>query len=221
MNHYDLAIYGHLTVDRIINNFKESVSLGAMANVWSALAKIDSKIKIKLEPCAIGEAIVLINEMSSQRFGRGNLNLKTSEPNIINSKWHHIMYLNRLKDKSFIYDLKGIISADITAGDMDIYDELNSIDYLFISDEDLFMDIKELGKLVKGHVILHYPSGSVCTDGNKIISCKTKTIENINVLGAGDTFAACFISNMLNTNNIKKSLEYAHEKTIKVLLNEN
>ena len=113
MNHYDLAIYGHLTVDRIINNFKESVSLGAMANVWSALAKIDSKIKIKLEPCAIGEAIVLINEMSSQRFGRGNLNLKTTEPNIINSKWHHIMYLNRLKDKSFIYDLKGIISADI------------------------------------------------------------------------------------------------------------
>ena len=93
MNHYDLAIYGHLTVDRIINNFKESVSLGAMANVWSALAKIDSKIKIKLEPCAIGEAIVLINEMSSQRFGRGNLNLKTTKPNIMKLNLIFINYL--------------------------------------------------------------------------------------------------------------------------------
>ena len=40
MHQYDLAIYGHITIDRIINNFKEEVSLGAIANFWSALNRI-------------------------------------------------------------------------------------------------------------------------------------------------------------------------------------
>ena len=45
--------------------------------------------------------------------------------------------------------------------------------------------------------------------------------ENMNVLGAGDSFAACFISNMLKNNDIESSLKYAHDKTLKVLLDEN
>ena len=30
------------------------------------------------------------------------------------------------------------------------------------------MDIKELGSLVKGHVIMHHPHGSVISDGNTV-----------------------------------------------------
>ena len=221
MYKFDLAVYGHITIDRIINNFEEEVSLGAIANFWNALNIINSKISYKLCPCAIGEAVVLINECKSQRVGRGNLNLKTNKPKPIDAKWHHIMYLNQLKDKSFIKDLNGIVSADLTAGDMNIKNELRYIDYLFISEEDLFMDVKELAKLTRGYVILHYPSGSMCTNGEEQYAFTTEVKDNINVLGAGDAFAACFISNMLNTDDIEKSLEKAHEQTLKVLTYEN
>ena len=221
MYQYDLAIYGHITVDRIINNFKEEVSLGAIANFWSALNKIKSSTKFKLVPCAMGEAVIIVNEKTSQRFGRGNLNLETVEPSVVNAEWHHVMYLNQLKNKDFIRDLDGIISADLTAGKMDILDDLVYIDYLFLSEEDLFMDLNKLANLVKGCVILHYPSGSICADGKTQIECKTEVKKNINVLGAGDTFAACFISNMLKNNDIESSLKYAHDKTLKVLLDEN
>tara|TARA_B100001248_G_scaffold9854_1_gene6510 strand:+ start:19634 stop:20299 length:666 start_codon:yes stop_codon:yes gene_type:complete len=221
MYEYDLAVYGHITVDRIIRNFKEEISLGAIANFWNALNVIDTNVKYKLSPCAVGEAVVLINETSSQRFGRGNLNLKTTKPQIINAHWHHILYLNKLKDTSFIKNLNGKISADVTAGKMDIINEIKYIDYLFISEEDLFMDVKELAKLTRGHVILHYPSGSMCTDGEKQYSFTTEVKNNINVLGAGDAFAACFISNMLNVDDIEKSLENAHQQTLKVLTYEN
>ena len=131
------------------------------------------------------------------------------------------MYLNQLKNKDFIRDLDGIISADLTAGKMEVLDDLVYIDYLFLSEEDLFMDLNELANLVKGCVILHYPSGSICADGKTQIECKTEVKKNINVLGAGDTFAACFISNMLKNNDIESSLKYAHDKTLKVLLDEN
>ena len=83
------------------------------------------------------------------------------------------------------------------------------------------MDIKELAKLTRGHVILHYPSGSLCTDGEDQYAFTTKVKDNINVLGAGDAFAACFISNMLNTDDIITSLETAHQQTLEVLTYEN
>ena len=46
MQQYDLCVYGHLTVDRIFTDFKETTSLGAIANFWNALNKIQSN-KIK------------------------------------------------------------------------------------------------------------------------------------------------------------------------------
>ena len=47
MYKFDLAVYGHITIDRIINNFEEEVSLGAIANFWNALNIINSKISSK------------------------------------------------------------------------------------------------------------------------------------------------------------------------------
>ena len=169
------------------------------------------------------EAIVLINKKNAQRVGRGNLNLSTTTPTIYNSMWHHIMYLNRL-NTNFIDDIKtGIISADLTDGEINVEDHLDKIDYLFLSDENLFMDIDELGKLVKGWVILHYPSGSYTTNGKQSYTHENKVVKNINVLGAGDTFAAVFITSMLNAspNNIDKILENTHKKTSELLIEGN
>jgi hypothetical protein len=219
MDKYDLCIYGHMTIDHIFDNFKEKHTLGAMANVWHALMKLNTNLKIKLNPISIGEAIILINKKNTQRVGRGELNIQTRSPEIVNASWNHIMYLNQLPDISFLDKIQGTISADITAGDIQsIIPYLNKIDYLFISDEDLFMNVNELGKKVKGHVILHYTSGSFVTNGKKSFEKKTKVVENIDVLGAGDIFAACFINACIKSMPIEKAVEYAHQKTTDILI---
>ena len=222
---YDLCIYGHMTVDHIFDGFQEKTTLGAMANVWNAFIELNTNFKVKLNPLSFGEAVIVINRNTSERIGRGNLNITTKPPSIVDARWHHIMYLNQLPDLSFIKNINsGIISADVTAGNMDkIIPYLYKIDYLFISDEDLFMDVHELSKKVNGWVILHYPDGSITTNGKSNIRKTTPIIENLDVLGAGDIFAACFIASRLKSkgtlNSLEASIKYAHENTTKMLLN--
>ena len=219
MNRYDITLFGHITMDRIFVDFNESTSIGAMGNVWDALISTDSTLSIDLKPTAIGQAVVLVDKKNTQRVGRGQLNLKVNKiNNISRSKWSHIMYINQLKDVSFIKDIKNsIISADISPGQMNNLDMLKYVDYLFISDEELFMDVHELVKLVKGWVILHYPEGSYSTNGKDSFKCSTNVLENVDVLGAGDFFAASFMYKKLIEKDIKKCVEYAHLNTSKLL----
>jgi hypothetical protein len=201
----DISLYGHLTFDRIFEDFKEYNSIGSIGNVWNFLLKINPKLKVNIQPTAIGEALVLVNKNKTERTSVGQLNIKTKKPIIVDSKWNHVMYINELPDLSFIYDIKkGIISADLCKGEpIENKTVLQYIDYLFISDEDVFMNIKELGKLVKGWVIMHHNGGSVCTDGSDTIETKVSIIENVNVLGTGDMFAASFMNEYLNSGSKK------------------
>ena len=103
---------------------------------------------------------------------------------------------------------------------MRILDFLDIIDYLFISREDLFMDVEELSKKVKGWLIVHDPLGSTCTNGKKLFEYKLPNnlfLTNVNVLGAGDFFAAGFINQKLHGNDENTSIEKAHESTTKLL----
>ena len=222
---HDITLYGHLTVDRVFENFKENLSLGAIANSWDALTKIDPTLSVKLNPTSIGEAIILVDKDKNFRLGQPQLNVKVNDfLQVENSRWHHIMYLNSLHDASFLSTIKtGIISADITVGEKNKNLEyLKFIDYLFVSDEDLFMDLQELSELVKGWVVLHYPSGSVITDCNTTHKYETNVVDGLNVLGAGDIFASSFIFSSLNTkNSIKDSVKFAHSKTLELLLQKN
>jgi len=220
MSHtFDIALYGHITLDRIFTNFKETTDIGAMGNVWDALVRLDPSLSISLNPTAFGEALILIDQEKCTRYGKGDLNLKTIKPNIQNSKWHHILYLNQLENPKFISKLKGTISVDVCRGKMANLEYLKYVDYLFISDEDLFMDITELSTKVRGWVILHTPSGSHCYDGKKSFRTSTEIIKKLNVLGAGDIFAASFISNMLSETSIKNAISNAHKQTSLLLKN--
>ena len=221
---YDLSVYGHLTIDRIFDNFKENRTLGAIGNFWEACMLTNSSLFINIQPTSIGEAIIFVNKKKCTRQGRGVLNLKTRSINkTSHASWNHIMYLNQIEDVSFINNLKNsIISADITSGDMNNIEYFKHIDYLFISDEDLFMDLEELAKMVKGWVILHYPAGSTCHNGEDSFETKVELIKNLNVLGAGDFFAASFITHKLQENlGIKECVKTAHENTTKLLIRRN
>ena len=75
------------------------------------------------------------------------------------------------------------------------------------------MDILELGKLVKGYVIMHDPHGSSISDGNTIEDYATPEelfLSDINVLGAGDYFASGVIRSMIMGNELKDSVIKSH-----------
>ena len=82
------------------------------------------------------------------------------------------------------------------------------------------MDINELAKKVKGWVILHHKGGSTCISKEKTFDISTPVIDNINVLGAGDMFAAATINCILNTvdkSNLQNNIKEAHSITSKIL----
>jgi hypothetical protein len=219
---YDIGIHGHLTIDHVFTTQGEKTTLGAIANFWQVLASLGSDLNIKANPFCFGEALIMVNEQKSQRVGRGDLNITVRKPKIPECKWHHFMYLNQLPLIQQIEwkEITGTVSADVTAGDQEvILPYLKYIDYLFISDEELFMDVEELARQTKGWVILHKPTGSYATNSKKNYSNECKRIKGLNVLGAGDVFAACFVSSMLHKEDVDLACKFAHQNTTEILKN--
>lgn len=219
-----ITLYGHLTVDRILIDFKETSSLGGIANVWSGLVSLGQGMNVNLQPLSIGHALILVDKENNYRVGRGCLNIKENKATPFDSDWHHISYINQLSDISFVSKLKGIVSADITKEEPEkCIDALQYLDYLFIAKEDLFMDIEELGSMVKGYVIMHHPTGSVFANGNTVEEYDLPLdlyLSDVNVLGAGDYFASGFIKSMCDENDVKQSVINAH-KVASTLIKQN
>jgi len=220
----NISLYGHVTTDTILDGDISYKSVGGVGTIWSTLSKICPDYQVSVEPTNIGEALILVNKEKAERASIANLNLKNRTPIIRESSWSHILYINELDDLSFIKEARkksNIISTDICKGrvlkDLSV---LKYIDYFFISDEDLFMDMNELASKVRGWVILHDKGGSTCMNCERSFNIKMPVIDNINVLGAGDMFAAAVMSTILNNvenfdleNNIKE----AHTVTSKLL----
>ena len=209
---YDISLYGHLTRDIIFEDFDRKDSIGSIANVWSTLVQINPSLKINLQPTSIGQALIYVDKETSIRVSKPQLNLKTKLPDIKESKWNHILYVNNLPDTSFIKNINtGIISYDISVGKQIDVDLLKYVDYLFISDEDMFTDFYSLCNLTKGWVILHHKTGSISSNKKEKIVINTEEIDNVNVLGAGDIYISNFIINMLKNTQIKNSLFFNKE----------
>ena len=70
----------------------------------------------------------------------------------------------------------------------------------------------ELRKLVRRGVILHHRNGSVYYDKNgKDLTTDAKVLNNVNVLGCGDMLVSYFMNEYLRTNDLKSSLQTAHQ----------
>ena len=219
-----ITLYGHITTDTIFDGDITYKSVGGIGNVWFMLSKICKNYQINIEPTNIGEALILVNKEKAERSSIANLNQIERNPIIKDSKWSHILYVNELDNLSYfknIRDKSDIVSIDICKGKpFNQTSILKYVDYFFISDEDLFMDINELAKKVKGWVILHHKGGSTCVSKEKTFDISTPVIDNINVLGAGDMFAAATINCILNTvdkSNLQNNIKEAHSITSKIL----
>lgn len=219
---FDVALYGHLTKDIIFDGFDQSYDIGSMANVWNALLETNPELTISMHPTAIGEALILVDKKTSLRVSKPQLNLMVNKkPTISEAKWSHVLYANNLPDLEFVPSLKGIVSFDLSCGgNMDI-NYLKYVDYLFLAQEDLFMDFSELRKIIKGWVIVHRPDGSVTASADKIYKHSTELIHGINVLGAGDIFTANVMNNILSGMDISESVSLSHTSTRKSLMKRN
>jgi len=219
----DISLYGHLTIDTILDGISEKKSLGSMANVWKSLLTLDPTISIGLSPIDVGQALVYIDSPSAQRYSKANLNLIQHRAKIFDSKVHHLIYLNEMSIYDFIPTLGGIITADICPGKSVNRDLLKFVDYLFISDEEIDSDLSDYVDATKGYVILHSSSGSVVSNGEEEFFYKLPEellLKKVNVLGAGDTFASCFLYKLLGGNGtIQNWIEFAHLKTTEIIRN--
>jgi len=162
------------------------------------------------------------------------------------TKWTHLMYLDTLdnitgKDIERLSE-NSIVSADLCLGrhteyqKKKIYKYLENIDYLILSDVEavsITQTIKNgvwrnycveeaatiLGSIVRRAVIIHSPHGSTTYQDGELQNFNGQYInnKNLNVLGAGDIFAASFIKKMLDERDLHSSIKFAHEHTTEIL----
>ena len=217
----DVALYGHLTIDTIVDGNSEKKTLGSMANVWKALLELDPTLDVGLSPIDVGQALIYIDKLAAQRYSKVNLSLVQHQAKIYSSKINHLIYLNEMTRHDFIPALDGIITADICPGKPVNKDLLQNVDYLFISDEDIDGSLSEYTEATKGWVILHSSSGSIVSNGDTEFFYKLPEemmLKNVNVLGAGDIFASCFLNKLLqNEGDIHNWIEFAHLKTTEII----
>tara|TARA_A100001015_G_C14978101_1_gene708213 strand:+ start:682 stop:1368 length:687 start_codon:yes stop_codon:yes gene_type:complete len=218
---HDLSLYGHITLDNIKDDNILNSSIGSIGNLWFCLKSTNPNLQINLQPTEFGIADIFIDRKNSKRDSKAQLSLHVIEPKVLASKWHHVLYINELKNLDFVNKIEtGILSADFCKGkNIKNIEILKKFDFLFISDEDLFMDLSEMSKLVKKGVIMHHTEGSeYYENGSKKFVTNLKKIKNINVLGCGDMFASFFIDNHLKNSNIQNSIKLAHEKVTEQLM---
>jgi sugar/nucleoside kinase (ribokinase family) len=131
--------------------------------------------------------------------------------------WHHLMYLDRLNlNPSDLAGFKGTISADVcSVDDPDAYMKfIPYLDYLIVS-EMKSGSIIDWNLPVRRGVIAHSPTSV----RYKIMGYRDEfifpTINNLNVVGAGDYFAAFAISNLLMNRDL--DVKQVHERTLRLL----
>lgn len=222
---FDITLYGHLTVDTIFDGNSQKRTLGAMANMWRTFSHIkDDALKVALSPTAYGEALIYVDRENSSRVSNANLNKKSREVKLKESKISHVLYLNELPKVDFLPELSGIITADTCTGKAVDLNLLKYIDYLFVSDEDANA-INQIICHVKGITVLHSPTGSVVFERQKKIYeykiPKNYLVKNVNVLGAGDMFASHFLYALLRQQDLRSAIEFSHIQTSKLIVLQN
>lgn len=217
----DVALYGNLTYDRVFSENLSYETVGGVANVWRQL-RSKPNISVGLSPTSIGEAIIIVDEEQGERTSNSLMTQKIVTPEIIPAKWNHIAYLDHLPVNGFLSSLEGIISADVCGNGQLEEDILKNIDLIFIGDGDGIdcLDIVDSG--VK-YIVYHTPDEITLIPNKKnAITIKVeKVISKVNVLGAGDMFAAELIRNMknmeLNGDNLVRAIEISQKEISKIL----
>lgn len=205
----DVSIYGHMTIDTIFDDEKK-YEFGGIANVWRTIKKTYPDILINLEPIHYGEAVIYIDKSNSKRYSDAVLNIRTFEPKVMKSNVNHILYINELDDASFVNSIKGFNIADTCKGKELSKFYLENIDILLSSDEDEEI-VREAVENFNGIFILHNSRGCKITYLEHSFSFtldKKYFLSHVNVLGAGDIYAAFLIYEIYKSEIYKLDDKY-------------
>jgi hypothetical protein len=191
---------------------------------------IQRNVKLSEAP-SYGESIILIDKQKCERYNRSQLNIKKINSKINNANWFHMMYINELieyNDDLLSKTKSMVISGDICGGvDKKKFniELLKYFDFLFLSIDDLHneISINDIRKHIKGYIIIHNSHHcEIVGNENSQIKInveldKTHILTDVNVLGAGDYFAASFIYFMLNKDIhdmefIKEAIIFSHKE---------
>lgn len=213
----DVVLYGNLTYDKVFFNRGSYNTVGGIANIWESLRSFDSSISVGVQPCAIGEAIILVDEDTCERASKPNLIVRSLPDVSVPAKWHHIAYLNSINHKvkktiKFVEELSsigGIVSADICDSQPIPFECLDKIDVLFAGEGDFIGDPQKIANKVKNVFIYHSPIKTIVYfRGDKVANLEVEEfVNNINVLGAGDKFAAKIIGHIVKYNGFKLDID--------------
>lgn len=219
---YDISLYGHLTLDTIVDGENVYKKLGAMANMWRTFARFGQDIKLGVYPTSFAEAMIYIDRNTCKRYSTGMIIQKNREAKILESNISHVLYLNELPGAEYISQFTGTVSADLCTGKKINDKLLKYVDYLFVSKEDL-KNPKTISKKLRGYMIAHDPYGSDIYFDDILLSSykmpENEFVESANVLGAGDIFASCFLYGM--HHNMSSTIEWAHKTTSNIIREQN
>lgn len=202
--------------------------------------RVDVSELLPKRESATSEAVIISSLKNGQRTSFVNwascTGMENFSPNI-NTTWAHFLYLDALENLTPEHLKKfkdeGItVSADLCKSGLSenekerIFSLLPYIDYLIISDVEAkalietnstLKEKSEIlgGKQGDGWTIIHSVGGSDSSNGEMYMLKFSDVIkgEEVEVLGAGDCFAASFIYKMINGVSIGKSIEFAHKNT--------
>lgn len=184
------------------------------------------KFNITQTPARLSKATIIHDEQKNQKTSI--VDWQTCQlPDICNisSSWTHIMYLDAMCDirENHLKKLSdnSIVSADLCLAHHSREDVehlqklLPYVDYLIISDSESSLLNRTVAQS-KVATIIHSAEGSewfLRQENTRNKFSSDVKISNVNVLGAGDIFAAAFIFSMIRGGTMERSIRYAHKHT--------
>lgn len=171
------------------------------------------------------KAIVLADRQANQRTGfvEWGACRQRNAWSPVPADWHHIMYLDRLDIDliKFAKQAIGPISVDFCDSNEipKYFDALQYVDYLFASNlEVINPPFKWNDVPVKKLSIVHSPALMFSWGFRHNCHthfCAPAAVPNLNVVGAGDYFAAYSIANLIQDGRL--DLEHVHKATLALL----
>lgn len=221
---YDFALYGHLTFDEVYHEGYHSTNIGGIVNVWRALKSIDKHLNIYTCPLHIGESkIVIENDKKDNYSNLNRFELFLGEA--VEAKLSHVAYVNELDSPGLVRALKGVKTADVcTTNENDgtplALEIANEFDFLFVAEDQIHLIPKEFNR----RLVVHGPTETtVFKAGEQIAyySNASQHLTGVNVLGAGDYFAACYMYGIIHGRNDQHCAEMSQRLTTKYLKDRN
>ncbi len=131
--------------------------------------------------------------------------------------WHHIMYLDRLSiTAEQLRNFPGVVSADFCDSNniQHFRHLLRYVDYLIASESDVDR-LYDLDLPVRKAIIVHSPGNCYIKEGDQLSEYSNQLETGLNVLGAGDYFAAYCIDNLLKNSIL--DFESIHSSVVTLL----